>query len=484
MLFHSELGQLAVVALAALLCGIVFARFKQPAIVGYILAGVLLGPSALGLVENRDWVAMLAELGVLLLLFVIAMKLSLRAFRTIWKVALTAAAMQIAIATVITLALSRLFDWPLELAVLLGFVVSLSSTAVAIKMLEEIGELRSDTGRIVVGVLIAQDLAVVPMLLLLNGMAAEGGLAWSTIPVFLAAIGMLAALVWYLSRREGLHLPFSALARRHREIAPLAALGCCLAMAALSDAVGLTAAFGAFIAGLAIGSTSERRHMIRATEPIQGVLAMVFFLSIGLLIDLAYIWDNLATVVVLLVLVLLVKSGVNVIILRLLGEPWPRAFLAGILLSQVGEFSFVLAGAGVAVAAVGTEGHRLIVAVIALSLMVSPLWLMTARRLQKLTAGGIWRLDDLLLGIYEKEARFFARGSKLVARRSVHSFRVMHDMSWRVGSPKAWLTGLKDRAQQWRRPSSNNESPINDDEAAALDGEVLPPQRTAYKRRA
>ena len=280
MLFHSELGQLAVVALAALLCGIAFARFKQPAIVGYILAGVLLGPSALGLVENREWVTMLAELGVLLLLFVIAMKLSLRAFRTIWKVALMAAAMQIAIATVITLALSRLFGWPLELAVLLGFVVSLSSTAVAIKMLEEIGELRSDTGRIVVGILIAQDLAVVPMLLLLNGMAAEGGLDWSTIPAFLAAIGLLAALVWYLSRREKLSLPFSALARRHREIVPLAALGCCLAMAALSDAIGLTAAFGAFIAGLAIGSTSERRHMIRATEPIQGVLAMVFFLSI------------------------------------------------------------------------------------------------------------------------------------------------------------------------------------------------------------
>ncbi|MBT3629308.1 MAG: cation/H(+) antiporter, partial [Rhodospirillaceae bacterium] len=253
MLFHSELGQLAVVALAALLCGIAFARFKQPAIVGYILAGVLLGPSALGLVENRDWVTMLAELGVLLLLFVIAMKLSLRAFRTIWKVALMAAAMQIAIATVITLALSRLFGWPLELAVLLGFVVSLSSTAVAIKMLEEIDELRSDTGRIVVGILIAQDLAVVPMLLLLNGMAAEGGLDWSTIPVFLAAIGLLAALVWYLSRREKLSLPFSALARRHREIVPLAALGCCLAMAALSDAIGLTAAFGAFIAGLAIG---------------------------------------------------------------------------------------------------------------------------------------------------------------------------------------------------------------------------------------
>ncbi len=475
MLFHSELGQLALVALAALLCGLGFARFKQPAIVGYILAGVILGPSALSLVENRDWVAMLAELGVLLLLFVIAMKMSLRAFRSIWKVAMMAAAMQIAVATVIILALSRLFGWPLELAVLLGFVVSLSSTAVAIKMLEEIGELRSDTGRLVVGILIGQDLAVVPMLLLLNGMAAEGGLDWTTIPGFLAAIGLLAALIWYLSRREKIRLPFASLAKRHREIVPLAALGCCLALAAISDFIGLTAAFGAFIAGLAIGSTQGRRQMIRATEPIQGVLAMVFFLSIGLLIDLAYIWENFATVVVLLVLVLLVKSAVNLFILRVLGEPWPRAFLAGILLSQVGEFSFVLAGAGVAVAAVGIEGHRLIVAVIALSLVVSPLWLMTARRMQQLTAGGIWRLDDLLFAIYEQEARLILRGVK----------RALREFGRGARHVRGHLAELARRADEIRARRQVRPAAIDDDEDVPVrSGEVLPPERSEFKRRA
>tara|TARA_Y100000588_G_scaffold106841_2_gene116884 strand:+ start:304 stop:1731 length:1428 start_codon:yes stop_codon:yes gene_type:complete len=475
MLFHSELGQLAVVALAALLCGLVFARFKQPAIVGYILAGVILGPSALGLVENRDWVAMLAELGVLLLLFVIAMKMSLRSFRSIWKVALMAAAMQIAVATVITLALSRLFAWPLELAVLLGFVVSLSSTAVAIKMLEEIGELRSETGRLVVGILIGQDLAVVPMLLLLNGLAAEEGLDWTTIPGLLAAIGLLAALIWYLSRREKIRLPFSALAKRHREIVPLAALGCCLALAAISDFIGLTAAFGAFIAGLAIGSTQSRRQMIRATEPIQGVLAMVFFLSIGLLIDLAYIWENFATVVVLLLLVLLVKSALNLFILRILGEPWPRAFLAGILLSQVGEFSFVLAGAGVAVSAVGIEGHRLIVAIIALSLVVSPLWLMTARRMRQLTAGGIWRLDDLLFAIYEQEARLILRGAKRGARDSSAVFQQFRNH----------IAELSHRMSEIRARRQVQSAATNDDEnMTPLKGEVLPPERHEFKRRA
>ena len=415
---HTDLGQMAVVALAALLCGMGLTRLRQPAIVGYILAGVILGPTALGLIESRETVALLAELGVLMLLFLIGMKLSLRAFRTIYRVALLAAALQIVISVVLTLAFSRLFGWPIELALLLGFVISLSSTAVAIKMLEEIGELRTEIGRLVVGILIAQDLAVVPMLLLLDGLAGDHGFKLSAIPILAGAVGFLVLLVWYLSRRQRIRLPLRAVILRHPEIAPLAALTYCFALAALSSALGLTAAYGAFIAGLFIGSTTERRHMIRATEPIQSVLVMVFFVSIGLLIDLPFIWANIGTVLVLLLLVLLVKSAMNIAILRLLGEPWPRAFLAGMLLSQIGEFSFVLAGAGVAMAVIGVEGSRLIVAVIALSLMVSPLWLETARRLQRLGLAGKSSFDELLLSLYDDEARALAHGSSRAARRT------------------------------------------------------------------
>ena len=150
---HHELGELAIVAMAALLCGIGLTRIKQPAIVGYILAGVILGPSGFGLVTNREIITLLAELGVLMLLFVIGMKLSLRAFRTVWRGALMVTILQIILCLVLTLALSRIFDWPMALACLLGFVISLSSTAVAIKMLDDIGELRSETGKIVVAVL-------------------------------------------------------------------------------------------------------------------------------------------------------------------------------------------------------------------------------------------------------------------------------------------------------------------------------------------
>jgi len=408
---HHELGELAIVAMAALLCGIGLTRIKQPAIVGYILAGVILGPSGFGLVTNREIITLLAELGVLMLLFVIGMKLSLRAFRTVWRGALMVTILQIVLCLVLTLALSRIFDWPMALACLLGFVISLSSTAVAIKMLEDIGELRSETGKIVVAVLIGQDLAVVPMLLLLDGLSGGDGFSVPTLIAVVGAIAFLATLVWFLSRRTRIRLPLSRLTIDNLDIAPLAGLTYCFALAALTAFLGLTAAYGAFIAGLFIGSTTARRKMIRVTEPIQAVLVMVFFLSIGLLIDLKYIWENLLTVLVLLFIVLIAKSAMNVGILRLVGQPWPRAFLAGVLLSQVGEFSFVIASAGVTMNLVGIEGSKLIISVIALSLIVSPIWLETAKRIQELAKIGISDFDVLVYKIYADEARVFANNS-------------------------------------------------------------------------
>ena len=163
-----ELIPLAIVALIALSCGLVLARLRQPAVVGYIIAGVVLGPSMLGLVQNEASIGLLAELGVLLLLFVIGMELSLRSFRRIWKIALATMALQVGGALLTMWLVGQVLGWPLSAVLLLAFVLALSSTAVAVKILEEIGELRTSAGQITVGVLIAQDLAVVPMILLLD----------------------------------------------------------------------------------------------------------------------------------------------------------------------------------------------------------------------------------------------------------------------------------------------------------------------------
>ena len=195
--------------------------------------------------------------------------------------------------------------------------------------------------------------------------------------------------------------------------------------------IGLTPAYGAFLAGLLIGNSTQRAPVHAATQPIQSVLLMVFFLSIGLLIDLAFIWRNLATVLVLLLFVVTLKSAMNVGVLHLLGEPWRRAFLAGVVLAQIGEFSFVILAAGAAAGIVDGDGYRLFVTIIALSLALSPLCLNAARRLHTLASHSVPTLGALLEEMYGHEATVVGEGSSRLmnalrtcaqgARRSLHA---------------------------------------------------------------
>jgi CPA2 family monovalent cation:H+ antiporter-2 len=411
--------EIATVATAALVLGLLLQRLRQPAIVGYIVAGVALGPSALGLVVDDKPVRIFAELGVLMLLFVIGMEMSLRGFRRVLRLAVSAAALQIVLSVAVMLIVTRLFDRSMEIGIVLGFVVALSSTAVAIKLLEDIGELRTDIGRTAISVLIAQDLAVVPMLLIVNGLASGDGMPLSGYAKLVAAIGLLALMIVVLTRRERVGLPFARVVEGNIELTAITALAYCFGAALLSALVGLSAAYGAFLAGLWIGNSTARTSILQAALPIQSVLLMMFFLSIGLLLDLTFIWEHLGEVLVLLLVVTLFKTAMNVGILRLVGEPWPRAWIAGIVIGQIGEFSFVLIAAAMAAGLTDEAGGKLAMSVIALSLMLSPLWLITARRLGRLVWNNITGFGQIWAGIYGEEAHAVVVVTQRTARFSM-----------------------------------------------------------------
>jgi len=389
---HSNLTGIAAVALAALVCGIAMERLRQPALVGYILAGVLLGPSGLALVENREQIDVLAELGVLMLLFIVGMELSLRSFRRLWRLALFMTLFQIAASVGVMLVLSVVFGWAEKLAVLLGFVMALSSTAVAIKILEDVGELRTRAGKIAVGVLITQDLAVVPMML---GIAAMGGdtFDWYAVPKILFSVVFLVGLILFLSSGRKLRLPMMTMAAGNTDLKPLAALAFCFCWAALSGLLGLSAAYGAFIAGL--------------------------------LIDFDYMWRNFAMVMTFFFLAAIFKTVLNVTLLGLMGQPWQHAFVAGILISQIGEFSFLLSVVGVEAGVISSEESRLVVAVTVMSLALSPLWVFTARRLRLLAQYGVTEAGEMLHLVYGPEAELVAGtldGAMTETQRTVRRF--------------------------------------------------------------
>lgn len=384
-----SLPELAIIALVALGCGIVVARFRQPALVGYIFAGVLLGPSGFGLAQDEEMIRLTAELGVLLLLFVIGMELSVRAIREVWQIALLTTGAQITAALGVMYGFGQLLGWRLETVLILGFVVAISSTAVAVKMLDEIGELRTRVGQVTVGVLIAQDLAVVPMMLIVESLGDGHGIDHTAMAKVAASIALMALLVFLLSGRETLRLPFSRVVSRIPDLAPLAGLAFCFGAAALSGFLGLSAAYGAFLSGLILGNSTSRGEMLQHLLPIQSVLVMMFFLSIGLLIDLDFLWAHFWEVLAILVCLTLFKTALNVLVLRASGEPWPRAILAGVVLAEIGEFSFILAALGLATGALLEERYRLIITVTALSLVVAPFWLAWARNLHRIVVLGV-----------------------------------------------------------------------------------------------
>ena len=357
-------------------------RFKQPAIVGYILAGMILGPSGFGIIDETVGAQTLAELGVLLLLFLIGMELSLRAFKKVYKIAFLVVLIQIVLSVFITSTMGWVMAWTTQQGILLGFVLAVSSTAVTVKVLDDIGELRTQFGRITVGVLIAQDLAVVAMLLIIEALNPNTSFDYSIVWRTAIALAIVAGLIKFLSRRERMRLPLRSAFGVDREVVPIAALAFCGVCATASGLMGLSTAFGGFLAGLVVGNSSERQIVLRGTRPIQSVLLVVFFLSVGLLIDIKFFFEQLGTLLVVFILATVAKGLINIIALRISGQPWEQSVIAGVTLGQIGEFAFVIASVGLTVGAIDTDGYKIAVAVIALSLMLGPIWVALERRLR------------------------------------------------------------------------------------------------------
>lgn len=407
---------IAILTLVAVSMGLVMVRLRQPPMIGYILAGVMLGPTVIGFVPRVEAVPLVAELGVLFLLFLVGMEISLKAFLADLRPAVLAVIGQLAF-SIGTMALFALaMDWSLQQMLLLAFVVTMSSTAVSLKILEDIGELRSDLGRIVVAIMIAQDIAVVPMLIMAESWKGGFGFEATTLVTLALAIGGMALLIGVLGPRGKIHFPGQSHILGRVEMVTLTALAVCCSAATVSGVLGFSPAYGAFLAGLFIGKTTLRGEAIRAMEPIQGVLMVLFFVAIGLLLDVDFILANLGLVALFVFGVLILKSLANIVILRLVGLSGTQAYQAGLIIGQIGEFSFVLAAVGLANNVLDPIGYKLAISVIVLSLLLSPLWMGAVKRVHAVSQTGVESLKLALVHAYSDEVEDMTRVQTALSR--------------------------------------------------------------------
>ena len=363
-----------------LLLGLVLRRFRAPHAVVYLLAGVVLGPDGLGLLQDRDALASLGEFGVLLLLFFVGTELSVPKLLERWRVPVIGTGLQIAASVGCAAALGAFFDWPWPRSLLLGFVISLSSTAVVTRLLHERGEMDTPMGRDVVGVLLVQDVAIAPMLILLGFVTAGEIHAGELARQGVGAIAIGALFVW-LARAPAVRIPGLALLKGDHELEVLGGLGFCLGVALLTGLAGLSTALGAFIGGILLAAAGEGEWVHRLLEPFRVVLLAIFFLSIGALVDQQFVLAHLWEIGLLALAAFLTNNLINGGILRALGVGWRDALLGGALLSQLGEFGFVLAAIGLTSGVIVADGYQLAVGVIAATLLLSAPWVAGVRRL-------------------------------------------------------------------------------------------------------
>jgi len=363
---------ITIVLFFAMLMAYVAMRVKLPIVVAYILTGIVIGPSGFGVIEDHALVTRIGEIGVIMLLFFVGMEVSIPRLMEGWKVAFIGTNIQILISVLACVGLALAFDMSWQQGVLYGFIISLSSTAVVLRMLQDSGELELPLGQNALGVLLVQDMAIIPMMVILSMLGAGEEIAASTVGVqIVGGIAVLGFVIW-LMRSKRFKIPNSLLGSvEHRMMLGLLL---CLGSATLTGWLGLSPALGAFLAGVVLASSDQSEWVQEHIGPVQVIFMAMFFLSVGMLVEVDYLLEHVEVVAGVTLLVFLFNSGTNVFVMRALGEAWESSLVTAALLSQIGEFSFLLAAVGLHVALIDEAQHSMTVLVIALTLMLSPLW--------------------------------------------------------------------------------------------------------------
>ncbi len=400
---HSDFALLATITMALLVAfvgGAAASRLGLPALVGYLAAGLVIGPFTPGFVGDSNAISQLAEMGVIFMMFGVGLHFSLKDLWSVRKIAIPGAILQITLGTLMGFGLTRLWGWSVGAGLVLGLSISIASTVVLLRGLADHGHTNTIHGRVAIGWLVLEDLATVAILVLLPalvGSGSSGNNIWLELGRVILTTGVFVAIMLFLGARAMPWLLNKIALTRSRELFILAIMALALGTAfGAAELFGISLALGAFLAGVVIGE-SEIGHQVGAEViPFRDVFSVLFFVSVGMLVNPIVVWQNIGQVLAVTALVVVGKTFINLLLGLVLPASAQTMLVVAAGLSQIGEFSFLLGSAGVSLGILSTEQYGLILAAAVLSIMINPLMFsgipVAVRVLKKVP--WFWRLLD------------------------------------------------------------------------------------------
>ncbi|AZI32850.1 cation:proton antiporter [Kaistella carnis] len=371
---HGLLNGLFIVSLTILFLALLLKRAKQPYFIAYIIAGIILGPEVFGVISNSSTINEIGELGVILLMFFIGAEINLPDFSKSFKKPLLGTLSQLLLSFAFMVITGQILNWSWQVIILLSFVISLSSSAIIFQYLSNTGQIKSKIGLLTSGVLIMQDILIVPMMLTLNFMA-KGKL--ETIELARTVFGGLAILIFMhvAIRKKLIKIPFRHDLIRDHDLQVFLGFVLCFGMAQLSHWFGLSAALGALLAGILVGQDKSTQWLDHALVPFRVFFLAFFFLAVGLQLNLHFAYQNIGVISLITLAVMVINSLINALIFKGMGSTWHDSIYAGALLSQIGEFSFVLVSAAASLGVIGDYSYQMTLAVITATMMITSVWI-------------------------------------------------------------------------------------------------------------
>ncbi len=360
--------------LAILLLGILMKNLNQPYFVAYIAAGLVLGPHGFKVFTNTDTIATIGELGLIIQMFFIGAKLEIQSFANQIKKPLIGVAVQLVLSLAFVALIGIFYSWSIKEILVFTFIISLSSSAIILDYLEKNKALSQPLGLLTSGILILQDFLLVPMLLTINFLG-DKKLSVYTILFLIAAMVIITFVLREIFLKRKIKIPFSASVKNDHELQVFIGLLFCFGFAWLTQIINLSAAIGALIAGIIISQSNSLQWLERHLLPFRVFFLSLFFLSIGLQINVVFLFQNIGLVLLIVAVILVINSAINAFVFRLLKETWRNSIYAGALLSQIGEFSLVLCMVARNQQMVNDFWYQLTLSVVSVTMLMTAIWI-------------------------------------------------------------------------------------------------------------